>query len=146
MDLYTLLARGAFDPRTFSQRVFHQVQTRLAANGASPDLSDDPPEELIATALGNWLAQLLVNDHSSIEANTSSIGDTKQKLTDYQELLDRNSILAAALGACDNCWGEQSLCPVCQGVGLPGWILPDEQLYASFVHPAVRAITHSRNP
>jgi hypothetical protein len=145
MDLYALLARDTFDPRTFSQRVFQQVQDRLAANGASTDASDGLPEELIATALGNWLAQILVNDHSSIELNASPLGDIKEELADYQELLNRNSILAAALGACDNCWGEQAHCPVCGGAGLPGWILPDEQLYASFVHPAVSAVTGSRN-
>jgi hypothetical protein len=54
-----------------------------------------------------------------------------------EALTDRNVLLAAALGACD-CWGEDTGCPGCGGVGSAGWVPPDPELYAEYVAPAVR--------
>jgi hypothetical protein len=55
----------------------------------------------------------------------------------HQALVDRNLLLAAALGACD-CWGEEAGCPRCGGQGVPGWMPPDPELYGEYVAPAVR--------
>lgn len=44
--------------------------------------------------------------------------------------------LAAALGACYLCWGEDDRCEQCRGAGHPGWALPDAELYERFVVPA----------
>jgi hypothetical protein len=54
-----------------------------------------------------------------------------------QTLVERNTMLAAALGACE-CWGEDPGCPVCAGDGGAGWALPDPALYAAYVRPARR--------
>jgi hypothetical protein len=54
----------------------------------------------------------------------------------HDVLVDRNVLLAAALGACD-CWGEQPSCPECGGQGAAGWIPPDPDLYGEYVAPAV---------
>ena len=54
----------------------------------------------------------------------------------HEALLDRNVLLAAALGACD-CWGQQVDCPICSGEGRAGWVEPDPGLYAEYVEPAV---------
>ncbi|MEU8365253.1 hypothetical protein AB0C27_55485 [Nonomuraea sp. NPDC048882] len=58
----------------------------------------------------------------------------------YQALVDRNVLLAAALGACE-CWGEDAGCPGCGGEGAAGWVPPDPELYAEYVVPAVRRIS-----
>ena len=55
------------------------------------------------------------------------------------EVAERNLALAEALGACD-CWGQDPRCHICEGEGGPGWILPDRQLFATYVQPAIRAI------
>src|SRR6476660_2213355 len=55
----------------------------------------------------------------------------------YQALVDRNMILAAAVGACD-CWGYESGCPLCAGAGSAGWTLPDAGLFGEFIAPAVQ--------
>ncbi len=52
-------------------------------------------------------------------------------------LVDRQVLLAAALGACD-CWGEDVDCPECGGKGSAGWVPPDPELFAEYVVPAVR--------
>ena len=54
----------------------------------------------------------------------------------HQALVDRNLLVAAALGACE-CWGNDLECPLCCGVGTPGWRPPDPQLYEDYVTPAV---------
>jgi len=55
----------------------------------------------------------------------------------YQALVDRNMLLAAAVGACD-CWGYEPNCPMCQGAGSAGWARPDDELFTHFVEPAVQ--------
>ena len=55
----------------------------------------------------------------------------------HDALVDRNVVLAAALGACE-CWGEDNGCPDCGGAGAAGWVPPDPELYAEYVAPAVR--------
>lgn len=55
----------------------------------------------------------------------------------HQALLDRNLLLAAAVGACD-CWGYDPVCAMCDGTGSPGWARPDAELYRELVEPAVR--------
>ncbi len=55
----------------------------------------------------------------------------------HEALVDRNVLLAAALGACD-CWGENPACPDCSGDGCVGWVPPDPELYGEYVAPAVR--------
>lgn len=59
-------------------------------------------------------------------------------------LRDRDAITAAALGACQDCWGSDSDCPQCHGRGRPGCYRPDPALYARTVAPAVRRL--SRRP
>jgi hypothetical protein len=144
MDLNALLGRGMLDPIAVGERVFQELQDRLASNGTFADISAKPPEELVATALGDWLARIIVNDDSSTMADGPTAGSRKAEQV-YRELSDRNVVLAAALGACDDCWGRNVDCPICDGAGAPGWVLPDEHLYASYVHPAVRAVTSARS-
>ena len=55
----------------------------------------------------------------------------------HEALVDRNMLLAAALGACE-CWGEKDGCPGCGGLGSAGWVPPDPEPYAQYVAPAVR--------
>ncbi|PSB14143.1 hypothetical protein C7B76_17280 [filamentous cyanobacterium CCP2] len=58
----------------------------------------------------------------------------------YAELEDlraRNDMLAAALGACYLCWGEDAQCPECGGQGGAGFFTLDRSLFGQFVVPAV---------
>jgi hypothetical protein len=64
---------------------------------------------------------------------------------ELEELRERNDVLAAALGACHLCWGEDPGCPACGGLGRPGAAPPDRQLFARLVAPAVQAAQPRRN-
>jgi len=58
---------------------------------------------------------------------------------ELDELRERQDRLAAALGACAECWGEDLECDVCGGTGTPGAFVPDPRLYRALVSPACRA-------
>ena len=59
---------------------------------------------------------------------------------ELEGLREWNETLAAALGACPRCWGENIRCAGCQGRGSPGTEAPDRQLFATFVLPAVQRV------
>jgi hypothetical protein len=67
----------------------------------------------------------------------------RQQIEDMQQQIEemevRNDELAAALGACYLCWGEDPECPECQGKGHPGSVMPDRELFREWVLPAVKA-------
>ena len=81
-----------------------------------------------------------------VERLTKQVPDVAPTVVDscdaeaYEALVDRNMILAAAVGACD-CWGYEPACPVCSGAGSAGWTRPDAELFSEFVEPAVRRMT-----
>lgn len=62
----------------------------------------------------------------------------KRLYAELEELRQRNDGLAAALGACYLCWGENPECDLCAGTGVPGSRAPDEILLSHYVTPAVR--------
>lgn len=69
--------------------------------------------------------------------------DMQQQIEEMQwqieEMEAHNDELAAALGACYLCWGEDLKCPECQGKGKPGSVAPDRALFKEWVLPAVKA-------
>jgi hypothetical protein len=143
MNLGMLLDRAMIDPLAFVERILQQALDQLAREGALAGDGDRPPEELIATALGNRLAHLIASENSSRGAGWASEGQGGDELVVYEDLIARNGALAAAVGACD-CWGEQVGCRLCAGAGTPGWVLPDAELFATYVYPAMRAVSRRR--
>ncbi len=63
----------------------------------------------------------------------------------HEALVDRDVLLAAALGACE-CWGDEPSCRACGGRGTTGWMPPDPDLYAEYVTPAVRRTAQDAPP
>lgn len=49
----------------------------------------------------------------------------RRLLASYRDATERLGLLAAALGACGLCWGDDDLCPSCRGRGAPGMVRPD---------------------
>jgi hypothetical protein len=131
------------DPLAFVERVFQHVQDQLMRDDRSIDDGYKPADEWLAAVLGSKLARLIGKEDVSVGEEWSLDFDRNEKLAHWKELAARDAVLAAALGACE-CWGMCAECPSCGGDGTPGWALPDEQLYASYVNPAVSAITKVR--
>jgi hypothetical protein len=180
MDLAALIGGGgSVDFFSLLERAFDQMARELARHEGVPGLGQQPPEELLATAVGNRLAHMIVaerspralppgtwhaaggalptgpedparfghepwrRDGSSPVHDVEVVGATRAgdpaSNAAGDELAERNLALAEALGACD-CWGQDPRCHICEGEGGPGWILPDRQLFATYVQPAIRAI------
>ena len=55
-------------------------------------------------------------------------------------LARRNETLAAALGACPFCWGEDDGCRTCRGLGSPGSDAPDEAIFMELVAPVLKLL------
>jgi hypothetical protein len=87
------------------------------------------------------LAERLATNPSSNGPNVVSGYES----TAHDALVDRNMLLAAALGACE-CWSEDVECPSCGGEGSAGWVPPDPELYAEYVAPAVRRTSSDGPP
>jgi hypothetical protein len=68
----------------------------------------------------------------------------KGMLAELELLRERNDALAAAVGACCLCWGQNLECRSCRGRGGPGFCMPDEPLFEEFVLPAVRTLRAQR--
>lgn len=143
----------AIDTNAVMQRVIQRAVAASVGNEAlAASLDSQQTEELIADVLGKRLAQMFASDASQpSDTNGSSLPDHSARelarceklLARCEELEDRNSALAAALGACD-CWGEEADCAVCQGAGMPGWALPERRMFLKFVSPALKTVRKSR--
>ena len=138
MELNALIGHIVPDSNALVESVFHHVQDRLASSGVLVDAANKPPDKMIATVVGNGIARMILNENPSVVGEECRAGDPNEETAYYEELVDRNVVLAAALGACV-CWGREVDCPSCYGDGAPGWVSPDDQLFATYVHPAINA-------
>lgn len=111
---------------------------RYLVNSQSPD--DEKPEEEDDEAP----PEPSEGDRARAEERARSFERLRRVMEEmYEELealRERNDTLAAALGACYLCWGEDYECPVCGGAGHPGSSMPDSALLAQLVAPAVRRL------
>ena len=79
-----------------------------------------------------------------VERLTMQVPDASAAVVDsydaaaYQALVDRNMILAAAVGACDR-WGYESDCPLCAGAGSRAGPSPTPGFSASSSSPRCSA-------
>jgi hypothetical protein len=126
--------------------------SRLAAGpGASPELSlpdvlerslgDDPLAAPLASALRQREAAVAASAEEAEpgEDLEPEVADVLERLyAELEGLRERNELFAAALGACPRCFGDDELCPVCNGRGRPGGREPDRTLFAELVRPALR--------
>jgi hypothetical protein len=63
---------------------------------------------------------------------------------ELEQLRERNDLLAAALGACYLCWGEDHGCPVCNGNGHPGSNLPERRWFTQYIAPVFHTLQAER--
>jgi hypothetical protein len=81
-----------------------------------------------------------------VEVRSELISLLDQAYAELAVLRRRNDALAAALGTCYLCWGEDPGCPTCAGRGTPGWNNVDPHAYRRLVAPAVRTIQQPTEP
>lgn len=108
-------------------RAISWLLRRLAGNV----LGDDVTDELASLIVG-----ALTDVPTRAKATRPLAGGLANDPT-HLALIERNTVLAAALGACD-CWGERTDCDVCGGAGVAGWIDPDQPAFEMYIAPALR--------
>jgi hypothetical protein len=114
-----LLAEHA-DPRV---RLLAQLWSRRAAEEAEMETAPpEPPAEPLAG----------VRTELRLRRRIHAL------LLELERLQQINDDLAAALGACPLCWGEEPECTECGGQGEPGSVRPDRALFFQLVVPALR--------
>ena len=59
---------------------------------------------------------------------------------EIEVLRRRVALVAAALGRCDVCWGDDLACHFCQGRGSSGYFWPDRTSYEELIAPAVARV------
>ena len=94
------------------------------------NIADPQKRAIIEQMIGPHFAE-----KQTQESKTSRLRPRLERLQDITE------ILASALGACSECWGQRKSCPQCRGRGKPGAFRPDPEAYAHFVAPVVRKMT-----
>ena len=109
--------------------------------GVSPEILTGDPNAL-ANADGDPMTALLVNSFAQQKQQTAPEpppeATRRADLAELRMLRERCDALAAAIGACYLCWGDDSLCEVCLGNGVPGSAVPDRALFRQLIVPAIR--------
>ena len=128
------------DPRMklFAQLLARRQEAAAQAEGAGAEAEESAPRFAVET----------------IEMEPEPAGPSpaelrlRRRLAMAEEEIARleevNDLLAAALGACERCWGEDRRCPRCRGRGRPGARRPDPDLFARLVVPAVERVRRAR--
>jgi hypothetical protein len=127
---------AASDPRMAMLMQLMQAQQGAPSNDAG---EPDERDELIAE-----LSERL----DSSEARLTKMTRIARQLHEAGRTATlRLSRLAAALGACGLCWGEDPTCLGCRGRGKPGMIRPDMEMRAELFgsHPPVRDAAEHRH-
>ena len=102
------------------------------------------PDDYIVNLVSDWVRKMLTPNRGNVfDDNSAGISNIiLNELKNYEDLKQRNSALAKALGACE-CWGEDPNCFSCLGEGSPGWNIPDKNLFLVFVVPALKAMKYN---
>jgi hypothetical protein len=73
------------------------------------------------------------------EAARKRVEETRQLRKEYAILVNRNNLLASAVGACRYCWGTDTSCE-CNGHGVPGSRYPDKAAFDELVLPVLNQL------
>lgn len=127
---------AAGDPRMAMLMQLMQAQRGEASNDVGqPDERDD-------------LISELSDRLDASEARLTKMTRIARRLHEAQQIASqRLSELAAALGACGLCWGDDPACLGCRGRGKPGMIRPDPETRARLLgqRPPVREASAHRH-
>ena len=83
-------------------------------------------------------------DGDGAEGVNELLRENRELQMENEDLMGRIEILAAALGACPICWGDDEQCDECQGRGAPGAFLPDKKAFRVFVLPSIQKMQKRR--
>lgn len=136
---------GQMDPSDPRVRLVANALARQRAAPA-PEFEPEPPDDSSLRELEALVREAQARAEHAARAEEKLRGIVRGVMDELQILRERNNLLAAALGACYVCWGEDAECAVCGGAGQPGSVRPEPHLFARLVAPAVHASGARRPP
>lgn len=104
-------------------------------------LNNQQQEELPATR-GITLNKAVKDVRDLLEINKAMKIALNELKTNNEKMVERYRALTKALGACE-CLGENVICPICHGKGVPGSLLIDEKGFNKYVYPLIQKITQT---
>jgi hypothetical protein len=113
---------------------------KYLANRPVPEVADTVEEETGAEAEAGEVRTALDQTQRLAQVVQNLQSQVVDLRVELEQLRERNDLLAAALGACYLCWGEDRDCPICQGTGRPGSMPPEGSLFTQYVGPALRML------
>ena len=118
--------------------------TQMMNGNESVDTEDDEILELEAEEVDEDDLRVNPSRRKGYMANEEIRNRIKHRIQSISEelyvLRQHSEELAAALGACDICWGYDDECEQCHGHGTPGWHPPRRDAFDKYVKPAIRAL------
>ncbi|UUL84067.1 hypothetical protein [Sphingomonas qomolangmaensis] len=136
MALLDAIRGGAGDPRK-------AMLAALAGGAGGPQIDmimkliDDQGEDANTALREELMAEVREEQAEAV----AELAATAQRLFDAQAVCaERLEDLAAALGACSACFGDNLLCETCHGAGRPGARAPEAAEFARYVMPAVERV------
>ncbi|MFV0335744.1 MAG: hypothetical protein ACK5JR_16935 [Tropicimonas sp.] len=100
--------------------------------------AENEPELRIAPVLASAIYGRSDTGHPHPAADRPAQIELAQLRRENALLTHHAGILAAAVGACANCWGTIPDCEECGGTGKPGALQPDREAFDRYVMPVVR--------
>ena len=145
-NMHELLAQmGETDPRIGMLAKYMAQRQAAAAAGEDDEEDASAPDNADAPAPGErGGGEAAALSRERVEAIRSLQRVARSMFAELEVLRQRNDELAAALGACYLCWGEDIECEVCDGRGAPGSSRPDMSLFFALVAPALRRLRDQR--
>jgi hypothetical protein len=117
------------------------LAARRASESETNSEDEAAEEEVVETTLAKENRRLAFEQSLRLGRVVQDLhGQVKKMRAELDQLRELNDALAAALGACYLCWGEDADCTICHGSGNPGYFMPDKRLFALFVVPALRTL------
>ncbi|MGL4964881.1 MAG: hypothetical protein ACRC67_26890 [Inquilinus sp.] len=135
MALLDALRSGSGDPRKA------MLAALAGGGGAQVDmimkLIDDQSEDASAALREELMAEVREEQAAAV----ADLAATAKRLFEERTACSqRLEDLAAALGACPVCFGDDLLCDTCHGAGRPGARAPGAAEFARYVMPAVERV------
>lgn len=106
---------------------FDQRQTAAAA----PAMADRPDEDIAESCPARHDGL----DHATRADVRTLLAHSEAQEAELTTLRERNDLLAAALGACHLCFGDDAWCPHCGGRGRPGSRRPAPGPFKRYLRP-----------
>lgn len=118
-----------------AQLLEQRPDLRMIWEVMSTSTDEAPEEQEEIPEVGDFLRPTLLADEAARRTESLALQRASRLVEALRFALRQ---VAAALGACPQCWGRDAACRQCHGAGVPGSASPDSALFREIALPAFR--------